>query len=121
VISGVAADVVYVHAPDDSHQDHRAAAAATLSAARHSSRILHYAGESTLQFAPALFVDISPFLDRKLAALAAGPQPVDPELPTGTARHYGAQARVRYAEAFTPARFVWELATASAAALAKVG
>jgi LmbE family N-acetylglucosaminyl deacetylase len=121
VLTGVDADVVYVHAPEDANGEHRDAAVATLSAARHSSRILHYAGESTLQFAPALFVDISPFLDRKLAALAAGPQPVDPELPTGTARHYGAQARVRYAEAFTPARFVWELATASAAVLAPVG
>src|SRR3712207_6955897 len=36
------ADVVYVHAPDDSHQDHRAVAAATLSAARRLSRVLHY-------------------------------------------------------------------------------
>ena len=57
MLSGVEADVVYVHAPDDSHLDHRAAAAATLSAAR----------------------------------------------------HFGAQARVRYAEAFAPARFVWDL------------
>ena len=112
VLTGVDADVVYVHAPEDANAEHRAAAVATLSAARHSSRILHYAGESTLQFAPALFVDISPFLDRKLAALAEAPVPVDPELPTGTARHFGAQARVRYAEAFAPARFVWDLAIA---------
>ena len=118
VLTGVDADVVYVHAPDDANAEHRAAAVATLSAARHSSRILHYAGESTLQFAPALFVDISPFLDRKLAALAAASRPVDPELPTGTARHFGAQARVRYAEAFAPARFVWDLATADVAARA---
>ena len=117
VLTGVDADVVYVHAPDDANAEHRAAAVATLSAARHSSRILHYAGESTLLFAPALFVDISPFLDRKLAALAEGPLPVDPELPTGTARHFGAQARVRYAEAFAPARFVWDLATADVPAL----
>jgi LmbE family N-acetylglucosaminyl deacetylase len=112
VLTGIDADVVYVHAPDDANAEHRAAAVATLSAARHSSRILHYAGESTLRFAPALFVDVSPFLDRKLAALAEAPLPVDPELPTGTARHFGAQARVRYAEAFAPARFVWDLATA---------
>jgi LmbE family N-acetylglucosaminyl deacetylase len=118
VLTGIDADVVYVHAPDDANTEHRAAAVATLSAARHSSRILHYAGESSLQFVPALFVDISPFLGRKLAALATGPQPVDPELPTGTARHYGAQARVRYAEAFAPARFVWELAPAAVCAQA---
>jgi LmbE family N-acetylglucosaminyl deacetylase len=115
VLTGVDADVIYVHAPDDANAEHRSAAVATLSAARHSSRILHYAGETTLQFAPALFVDISPFLDRKLAALAEAPLPVDPELPTGTARHFGAQARVRYAEAFAPARFVWDLASADVA------
>lgn len=115
VLTGVDADVIYVHAPDDANAEHRAAAVATLSAARHSSRILHYAGESTLSFAPALFVDVSPYLESKLAALAEAPHPVDPELPTGTARHFGAQARVRYAEAFAPARFVWDLATADLA------
>jgi LmbE family N-acetylglucosaminyl deacetylase len=116
VISGVQADVVYVHAPDDSHQDHRAAAAATLSAARHSSRILHYRGLSTVRFEPSLFVDISAHLDRKLAALschwsqAEGSAMVGPEVVAASARHFGAQARVRYAEAFAPARFVWDLA-----------
>jgi LmbE family N-acetylglucosaminyl deacetylase len=116
VISGVAADVVYVHAPDDSHQDHRAAAAATLSAARHSSRILHYRSLSTVRFEPSLFVDISAHLDRKLAALGChgsrldGSATVDPEVVAASARHFGALARVRYAEAFAPARFVWDLA-----------
>jgi LmbE family N-acetylglucosaminyl deacetylase len=118
VLTGVDADVIYVHAPDDADTEHRAAAVATLAAARHSSRILHYAVDSTLSFTPALFVDISPYLMRKLAALAAAPHPVDPELPTGTARHFGAQARVRYAEAFAPARFVWDLATADLSARA---
>lgn len=116
VISGVEADVVYVHAPDDSHQDHRAAAAATMSAARHTSRILHYRSPSTVRFEPSLFVDVSAHLDRKLAALSChdsqveGSAMVDPEVVAASARHYGAQARVRYAEAFAPARFVWDLA-----------
>jgi hypothetical protein len=35
---------------------------------------------------------------------------VDPDVVAASARHYGAQARVRYAEAFAPARFVWDLA-----------
>jgi LmbE family N-acetylglucosaminyl deacetylase len=116
VVSAVAADVVYVHAPDDSHQDHRAAAAATLSAARHSSRILHYRSPSTIRFEPSMFVDVSAHLDRKIAALSchhsqvAGSAMVDLEVVAASARHYGAQARVRYAEAFVPARFVWDLA-----------
>jgi LmbE family N-acetylglucosaminyl deacetylase len=116
VITGVEADVVYVHAPDDSHQDHRAAAAATLSAARHSSRVLHYRSPSTVRFEPTVFVDISAYLDRKLAALGChvsqveGSSMVEPDVVAASARHFGAQARVRYAEAFAPARFVWDLA-----------
>lgn len=110
------ADVVYVHAPDDSHQDHRAVAAATISAARHSRRVLHYRSPSTTRFEPTLFVDVSAHLDRKIDALSChGSQVensamVDPEVVAASARHYGAQARVRYAEAFVPGRFVWDLA-----------
>src|SRR3712207_8066389 len=37
VLEETAADVVYVHAPDDSHQDHRAVASATQGAARRLS------------------------------------------------------------------------------------
>jgi LmbE family N-acetylglucosaminyl deacetylase len=103
VITGVDADVIYVHAPDDSHADHRAAAAATLSAARHGSRVLHYRGASTLRFDPSVFVDISAQLGRKLATLD------EPEVAAASARHFGALARVRYAEAFAPTRFVWDL------------
>jgi LmbE family N-acetylglucosaminyl deacetylase len=103
MITGVDADVVYVHAPDDSNADHRAAAAATLSAARHGSRLLHYLGPSTLRFEPSVFVDISEHLDRKLATLP------EPEVAGASARHFGALARVRYAEAFEPTRFVWDL------------
>jgi hypothetical protein len=33
----------------------------------------------------------------------------DPEVATATARCFGALARVRYAEAFAPTRFVWDL------------
>ena len=104
VLTGVAADVIYVHAPDDSNAEHRAAALATVSAARHGSRILHYASESTLRFDPTLFVDITAHLEHKLAVVT------DPDLPTATARHVGARARVRYAEAFAPERFLWDLA-----------
>lgn len=115
-ISDTEADVIYVHAPDDSHQDHRAVAAATLSAARHGRRILHYRSPSTTRFEPTVFVDISAHLDRKIDALSChrsqveNSAMVDPEVVAASARHFGAQARVRYAEAFMPARFVWDLA-----------
>ncbi len=103
VITAVDADVIYVHAPDDSVAEHRTAAAATLSAARHGRRVLHYPGASTLRFEPSVFVDVTACLDRTLAVLA------DPEVAAASARHFGALARVRYAEAFAPTRFVWDL------------
>ncbi|HEU4349910.1 MAG TPA: PIG-L family deacetylase [Actinoplanes sp.] len=103
VITGVDADVIYVHAPDDSATDHRAAAAATLSSARHGGRVLHYPSPSTLRFEPSVFVDVSGHLDRKLAVVR------DPEVASASARYFGALARVRYAEGFAPNRFVWDL------------
>ncbi|GAA2499391.1 PIG-L deacetylase family protein [Winogradskya humida] len=103
VLTGVDADVIYVHAPEDANDDRQQAAEATVVAARHSSRVLHYAGESTLRFDPSLYVDITAYLKDKLEVST------DPELTSATARHFGAQARVRYAEAFAPDRFVWDL------------
>jgi LmbE family N-acetylglucosaminyl deacetylase len=103
VLTGMDADVIYVHALDDSQADHRAAAVATLNAARHGGRVLHYRGGTTLRFEPSVFVDVGEHLDRKLSTLA------EPELEAASARYFGALARVRYAEAFAPTRFVWDL------------
>ena len=103
VIDGIDADVIYAPAPDDALADHRATAAATLSAARHGRRVLHYAGPSTLRFEPSVFVDVTSYLDIKLKLVT------DPEITAASARHLGALARVRYAEAFAPTRFVWVL------------
>jgi LmbE family N-acetylglucosaminyl deacetylase len=122
VLAATAAELVYVHAPEDSHQDHRAAAAATLSAARRLSRVLHYQSPSTLSFVPTVFVDVTAHRSGKLAALAAhGSQVensamVEPDAVQASARHWGAQARIGYAEAFMPTRMVLDLAPASSAA-----
>ena len=115
VLSTTRADVVYVHAADDSHQDHRAVASATLSAARKRSRVLHYRSPSTMQFHPTMFVDIADHLDLKITAVRCHQSQVewssmvDPEVVQASARFFGAQARLRFAEAFEPARFVWDL------------
>ncbi|RBY78229.1 PIG-L family deacetylase [Geodermatophilus sp. TF02-6] len=109
------AEVVYVHAPDDSHQDHRAVAAATLSAARRLSRVLHYQSPSTLTFSPTVYVDVTAYLSGKLAALGAHASQVElsamvePDAVVASARHWGAQARIGYAEAFAPTRMVLDL------------
>lgn len=109
------ADVVYVHAPDDSHQDHRAAAAAALSAARRLSRVLHYQSPSTLSFQPTVFVDVTAYLSGKLVALKAHESQVEmsamvePDAVVASARYWGAQGRLGYAEAFAPCRLVLDL------------
>src|SRR3954453_7644151 len=112
------AEIVYVHAPDDSHQDHGATAGAALSAARRLSRVLHYQSPSTLTFSPTTFVDVTAYLSGKLAALGAHASQVEmsamvePDAVVASARHWGAQARIGYAEAFTPTRMVIDLAPA---------
>ncbi len=125
-IAETQADVVYVHAPEDSHQDHRAAAAATLSAARRLSRVLHYQSPSTLTFSPTTYVDVTAFLSGKLAALGAHASQVDmsamvePDAVVASARHWGAQARIGYAEAFAPTRMVIDLVPVSPGSAAEV-
>jgi LmbE family N-acetylglucosaminyl deacetylase len=117
-IEETGAEAVYVHAPDDSHQDHRAVASATLSAARRLSRVLHYQSPSTLTFSPSTFVDVTAYLSGKLAALRAHASQVElsamvePDAVVASARHWGAQARIGYAEAFAPTRMVIDLAPA---------
>jgi LmbE family N-acetylglucosaminyl deacetylase len=126
VIERLDADVVYVHGPQDTHQDHRAAAAAVLSAARHTRRVLHYRSPSSTAFEPTLFVDIATHLDTKLDAVGChrsqveGSAMVEPDVVVASARHYGAQARIRYAEPFAVARFVWDLAPAQAGSAGSV-
>jgi LmbE family N-acetylglucosaminyl deacetylase len=121
VLRETQADLVYVHAPDDSHQDHRAVTAATLAAARRLPRVLHYQSPSTLAFTPTLFVDVTAHLTGKLAALRCHASQVDlsamvePDAVVASARHWGAQARIGYAEAFAPTRMVLDLAPAPGA------
>jgi LmbE family N-acetylglucosaminyl deacetylase len=115
VIQDTRADLVYVHAPEDSHQDHRAVAAATLGATRRLSRVLHYQSPSTLSFVPTVYVDVTAYLSGKVAALAAHASQVElsamvePDAVVASARHWGSQARIGYAEAFQPTRLVLDL------------
>jgi LmbE family N-acetylglucosaminyl deacetylase len=116
IMSVVNPDLVYVHAPDDAHQDHRTVSAAAVSAARRQSRILFYATPSTLRFEPTVFVDIEPYLSGKLSALACHESQVNGEsiwldAVAASARHWGTIARIALAEAFVPVRFVWDVGT----------
>ena len=126
VIESTRADLVYVHAPEDSHQDHRAVAAATLGAARRLSRVLHYQSPSTLTFTPTVYVDVTAYLSGKVAALSAHASQVEmsamvePDAVVASARHWGSQARIGNAEAFQPTRLVLDLAPVSGVGTAQV-
>ena len=111
------ARILYTHAPEDTHQDHRATAEATLAAGRRLPTILHYETPSTQRFEPTVFVDVDTTIDEKLAALRAHLSqvlragPVDLEAVEAQARFRGFQSRGRFAEAFEAARLSWDLAT----------
>jgi LmbE family N-acetylglucosaminyl deacetylase len=119
-ISRTEAKLVYTHAPDDTHQDHRATSIASLAAARRVSTVLYYETASTQHFQPTLFVDVDEALEPKLDLLRTHlahvlrDGPVDLEAVIAQARFRGSQSRVRHAEAFETARFVWDLVPATA-------
>ena len=109
VISKVKPDFIFCNFPDDTHQDHRHLAQATISATRYIRNVLFYEGPTIQNFAPHIFVDISDTLDRKIKALEAHRSQVAKtniedltvvELARSSANFRGIQGRVKYAEAF---------------------
>ena len=118
------ADVVYVHAPDDSHQDHVATSLATAAAARRTARILYYQSPSTTKFQPNVFVDVEATVNGKIDALRAHwsqvtqCQFVDLEAVEAGCRYWGNRARITYAEPFETPRFVWDIVPSAAKTLA---
>lgn len=104
-------DIIYTHADNDSHQDHRAVAQCTLGAARGHNRILQFEAPSTIGFNPTMFVDITATIDRKMKAVQchdtqiASSRMIDPDYLQGLAKARGFQARCPMAEAFQPVRY----------------
>ena len=66
-----APDLILVHAPTDSHCDHRILSDSLVSAARRHPSILFYEGPSTLAFAALLKIDITRAWDMKVKSLLA--------------------------------------------------
>jgi LmbE family N-acetylglucosaminyl deacetylase len=114
-VRSTGADIVYVHAPSDTHQDHVATSAAALAAARRTARILYYQSPSTTAFTPSVFVDVQHTLRGKLLALQAHWSQVSKcamvnlEAVEAGCRYWGNQARITYAEPFETTRFVWDI------------
>ena len=96
---------VYTHSFEDTHQDHRAAHLATLTAARSVPNVYCYqTPSSTVEFSPNRFVDISDFIDTKLRALGCHKSQItrcaslSDEVIVATARYWGRYAGYVMAE-----------------------
>jgi len=109
VISKVKPDFIFCNFLEDTHQDHRHLAQATISATRYIRNVLFYEGPTTQNFTPHIFVDISDTLEKKIQALEAHRSQVTKtniedltvvELARSSANFRGIQGRVKYAEAF---------------------
>jgi LmbE family N-acetylglucosaminyl deacetylase len=127
IVRRCGADVMYTHAPNDSHQDHVNTSASSISAARKLSRVLCYQAPSTKGFEPTVFVDVEDTMSGKIEALEAHRSQVlrcdmvDLEAIEAASRYWGYQARMRYAEAFETPRFVWDIARRSSSTAMLVG
>ncbi len=118
VIREVGPAMIFVNHPDDTHQDHRNLAQATLAATRYVPNFLFFEVPSTQHFAPNCYTNIEKVLDRKLACLEAHRSQVMKtniedltilELAVSCANFRGIQARVKYAEAFQSLRLLLEV------------
>lgn len=119
VIREVEPDFIFVHAQDDTHQDHRHLSAATITATRYTRNVLFFEGPTTQNFSPSVFVDVDAVLERKVAALEAHGSQVTKtniegltivDIVRASAHFRGIQGRVRNAEAFVPLRLFINIA-----------
>ena len=118
VIRRIEPRMIFVHYPDDTHQDHRNLAQGTQSATRYVPNFLFYEGPTTQNVTPNCYTDIEGVLDEKLACLKAHRSQVAKtniedlsilELAKSSANFRGIQARVKYAEAFQSIRLLINL------------
>lgn len=105
-IRDTGADVIVTQSPHDIHQDHKTVFEATKIAARGDKTLLCYEDVSTEpDFAPNLFVDVTDFLEDKIAAVRSHRTQshksyMRSETIRGRAAHRGLQSGLKYAEAF---------------------
>lgn len=118
VLSQIQPDLILVHFYDDTHQDHRNLAQATITATRYVQNILFYEAPTTQKFMPTIFVDIGPVLEKKMALLKAHASQVKKtniedlsivEIARAVATSRGIQGRIKYAEAFVPLRLFMDI------------
>lgn len=108
-------DIVFLNYYHDVHQDHRAAAQASLSATRYIKEVLFYEVPTTEHFEPDIFVDIEDVLEEKMHLLSLHASQLDKTRVKGLtildsaqscANFRGFQGRVRFAEGFQALRLL---------------
>lgn len=118
VVEEVKPDIIYAPTCKDTHQDHRNAGHATLSACRRCKIILMYEGASTQRdFTPQVFVDVGKTFDLKMQMTRVfgsqvnnhGVYSVAMKAIEGLAKFRGYQAGVDMAEAFEVGKFLFEI------------
>ncbi|MCK5512596.1 MAG: PIG-L family deacetylase, partial [Thermodesulfovibrionia bacterium] len=69
VIDTTKPHTVFLNYFDDTHQDHRITAQASISATRYIKEVLYYEVPTSKNFEPDIFVDVGDVLDKKLELL----------------------------------------------------
>lgn len=104
---------IFVNYFEDTHQDHRHLASATISATRYIKNVLFYEVPTTHNFSPSIFVNIEDVLEDKMQILLAHESQVMKtnigdlsiiDVAQAQAGFRGIQGRVKYAEGFVPQR-----------------
>ena len=124
VLHQVKPDYIFVHYNEDTHQDHRVLAEATLSATRYIPNFLFYEGPTTVNFSPNLYIDIDETVDDKLILLqkhSSQLRKVIPNMPEisivdialSTAKYRGIKSRKKISEAFKSLRFFVDIPVGS--------
>ncbi|MFH1367780.1 MAG: PIG-L family deacetylase [Elusimicrobiota bacterium] len=113
-IKKICPDLIFCLFPNDTHQDHRIVAQATITATRYIHNVLFYEVPTSVDFGPAsVFVDIGSVIQQKLTLLKIHKSQVFKtrvanltilESSKASALFRGLQNRVKYAEGFVPLR-----------------
>jgi len=129
VINKVKPDILFVHSPKDTHQDHRNTSLAAMSAGRKIKNILLYECPAALrEFCPQIFIDVESAFDVKISVLRMfmsqnsksfyedlyahderGRMSRIISAMEGLARFRGFQIGVKMAEAFEVERFILQI------------
>jgi LmbE family N-acetylglucosaminyl deacetylase len=112
VVKEYAPDRVYIPYGNDTHQDHRVTSNVAKSACRKVKQILEYEEPSSYNsFNATYWIDITPFIDKKLEAIRAHVSQGHKEILKaksieGLNLYRGYQSHVEYAEGFATFRFL---------------